>query len=73
MMPPVEVPAIMSKQPAAEAPPRKRASNSASTEAGKIPHIPPPSMDKIRKGRSAGQGSGSRRRWSVPADRRGGT
>ena len=34
--------------------------------------MPPPSMDSIRKGRSAGQGRSCRRCWSVPSEQRGG-
>ncbi len=61
-IPPVEVPMIRSKWLAIDLPPRKRASNWASMAAGKIPLIPPPSIDRIRNGCPAGHGRRSRRR-----------
>src|SRR6266404_2493565 len=37
--------------------------------AGKMPRMPPPSIERMRNGLSSGQGSCSLRLWSVPLDR----
>ncbi len=56
---------------ATERPSRKRPSSSASTAAGRMPQMPPPSMERIRKGRSLGHGRGCLRSCWVPSERRG--
>ena len=68
-MPPVDVPAIRSKYRATEQPPRWRFSNAARKAAGNTPRIPPPSMTRMRKARSFGQASGTRRRLRAPDER----
>ena len=69
MIPPVDVPAIRSKYLATEVPPRYRFSRPARKAAGKIPRIPPPSMERMRNCLFPGQGIRTRRRRSVPVDR----
>ena len=69
MIPPVEVPPIRSKHPATDLPSNHCFSNPARNAAGKMPRMPPPSIDKMRNSCPSGQGRRTRRRRSVPEDR----
>src|ERR1700722_12188151 len=54
-MPPVDVPVTKSKHSEIDRPPTYRCSQLLKRAAGKIPLIPPPSIDRIRRGCPSGQ------------------